>query len=92
MTALLSRCENIKKDRHSKHCHNQQNQFSPFVLSVDGMLGMEALVLMSQLSQFMAEKMEEPLLQVQGWVNGQIVIDIARSYSQMIRGAGLTSP
>ena len=91
MTALPSRCENIKKDRHSKHCHNQQNQFSLFVLSVDGMLGMEALVVISQLSPVMAEKMEEPILQVRGWVNGKIVIAVAMSYSQIIRRAGLSS-
>ena len=27
MTSLLIRWENIKKDKHSKHCHNQQEHF-----------------------------------------------------------------
>ena len=39
MTALLARWENIKKDKHSNHCHDQRKHFLPFVLSVDGMLG-----------------------------------------------------
>ena len=47
---------NMNKDKHSKHCHNQRKRFSPFVLSVNGMLGREALVAISQLSRFMADK------------------------------------
>ena len=27
MTSLLVRSENIKKDKHSKHCHDQHNRF-----------------------------------------------------------------
>ena len=48
--SLLTRWENINKYKHSKQCHDQQNFFSPFVISVDGILGMEALVVLSQLS------------------------------------------
>ena len=48
--------------------------------------------MLSQLSRDMAEKMEEPLSQVRGWVNGIIEIAVARSYSQMIYGAWLPSP
>ena len=40
----------------------------------------------------MAEKIEEPLLQVNEWLNGRITIAIARSYSWMIHGARLLSP
>ena len=38
----------------------------------------------------MVKKLEEPLSQVRGWVNGRIAIAIARSYSRMI--AELVSP
>ena len=47
MTSLLSRWENIKKDKHSKHCHNQRKHFSPFVFSVDRIQGREALFMLS---------------------------------------------
>ena len=50
MTALLAMWENIKKDKHGKHCHDQWKMFSPFVLSVDGILGRESLVVISKLS------------------------------------------
>ena len=56
MAALLAHWETIKKDNHSKHCHDRRKHFSPFFLSVDGMLGREALVLLSQLNICMAEK------------------------------------
>ena len=66
MTALLARWENINKDKHGKHCHYQQKMFSPFVLSVDGMLGMEYLVVLYQFIRFAAEKREETFSQVWG--------------------------
>ena len=50
MTSILVRWENIKKDKHSKHCHDQRKHFSSFVLSVDGMIGRKYLVVLSQLS------------------------------------------
>ena len=40
----------------------KRKHFLPFVLSVDRMLGMEAMIVLSQLSQTMAEKSEEPTL------------------------------
>ena len=53
MTPLLARWENIKKYKDSKHCHDQQKQNSPFVISMDRMLGRKAQVMLSQLIQVM---------------------------------------
>ena len=92
MTSLLARWEKIKKDKHSKNCHDQRKHFSPFVLLVDGMIGREDLVIISQLSRVMSEKSEETILQVRGWVNRRIAIAVARSYSWMILRARLPSP
>ena len=39
MKSLLTRREKINKDKHGKHCNNQREHFSPFILSVDGFLG-----------------------------------------------------
>ena len=90
MTALLVRCENIKKDKHGKHCHNQRKVFLPFVISVDRMLGRESPIVLYQLSRFIVDKRKEPLLQVRGWVKEQTAIAVARSYSRMIRGARIS--
>ena len=85
MTSLLVRWEEIKKYKHGKNCNNQHKHFSTFFISVERMLGREALIMISQLSPVMEEKREEPLLKVWGWVNGSIAIAVARSYSQTIR-------
>ena len=54
--------------------------FYPFFLSVDGMSGKEAQVVLDNLSQLMAGKMEEPIYHVKGWVNVRISIAVARLY------------
>ena len=43
-----------------------------FVLIVYSMLGKEALVVLANMSQIMAEKMEEQISHVQGWANSRI--------------------
>ena len=68
----------MKKDKQGRHCHEQQKN-SPFILSVHGMMGKEAQVVLATLSQFMIVKMEEPNLQVKGWVKIQIAISFTRS-------------
>ena len=83
---------NYQKYKHGKHCNNQQNVFFKFFLSVGGMLGREALVLLAQLSQTMAEKRDKTFLHVQGWINGRIKITVAGYYSRMIRRAQLPGP
>ena len=35
--------------------------------------------------------MDKPISHVQGWISGQILISVARSYSQIIRGARIRS-
>ena len=40
----------------------------------------------------MVEKMDKPILHVHGWINGQIAIGIAGSYSSMFRRACLSGP
>ena len=47
MATLLAWCETIKKDKHYKHCHYQWKHFPLFLISVDGMLGREYLVVLS---------------------------------------------
>ena len=50
MAALLYQWETTNKDKQGNHCNDQQKHFSLFVLSVDVMLGREALVLLVKLS------------------------------------------
>ena len=56
----------MKNDKHFKHCYDQRKHFSPFVLSIDGILGKEALVVLANLSQLMAKKKDEPISHLRG--------------------------
>ena len=47
-------------DRNGKHCHKQMKRFSPFFLSVDGVLGREALFVLVNLNKLMEEKTMNP--------------------------------
>ena len=77
---LLAWWETINKYKHGEHCYDQWKHFSIFFLSVNSMLGREALVVLVQFSPTMAAKMDEPISHVQGLINNQISIAVARSY------------
>ena len=49
------------------------------------MLGKEALVIVGNLSQLMADKMDESISHMFDWINGQIKIVVASSYSLIIQ-------
>ena len=76
MDKLLAGWEKLKKYKHGQDCYNQRRHFSLFVLSVDGMMGKEALVVLATLSQVMTAKTDEPILHVTGWVNGLIAVAV----------------
>ena len=92
MDKILARWRKIKKDNHSKYFHDQQKHVSPFFLSVDGMMGKEAQVVLTTLSRLMAAKMDEPISHVKIWVNVRITIAVASSYSWVLHGAQVPSP
>ena len=56
---------------------------------MDGILRKEALVVLTNLSRIMSEKLKERLSHIRGWVNGWIVINISRLNPRMIHGAFL---
>ena len=78
MDTIFPRWEITNKEKHGRHCHEEWKHFSPFVLSVDEILGKEAQVVLATLSQLMTEKIEEHIFHIKGWVNGRIAIDFAR--------------
>ena len=92
MEYLLSCWDKIKKDNFGKHCHKQRKHVSPFVLSVDGMQGKEALVVLANLSQLMVAKMDKSVFHMRGWINGRVAILVTGSYFLMICRARLPSP
>ena len=49
-SSLLACWEKGENEKHGKHCHNKWMHFSPFVLSIDRILGEDAQVLLRKLS------------------------------------------
>jgi hypothetical protein len=76
--ALLKH-EREKKSKHLDTCIEQQRHFTPFVLSTDGHLGMEAKVLLKRLSALLAAKWDKPYSVVCGFVNTRMSITITRA-------------
>ena len=79
MDKLLAWWGEIKKYKHGEACCNQQKHFSPFVVSVDGILVKEVPVVLATLSQLMDVKIDKHTLHITGWVNGRIAIAVVRS-------------
>ena len=50
MCNLLTGWKKTKKEKHGQTCYNHHRHFSPFVLSVYGMVGKEAIVVLATLS------------------------------------------
>ena len=50
MDKFLSGWEKLKKEEHGQSCYDQGRYFSPFVLSLNGMVGIKALVVLITLS------------------------------------------
>ena len=87
MNRLLAGREKYKKDEYGKACYDQQRHFSSCFLYVYRMMGKEALVLLANLSQPMAAKINEAISHLIGWVNVWIKMAVARSYSRVIQRA-----
>ena len=60
MNKLLDCWEKQNKDKSRKNCHDQWKHFYLFVLSVNDMLGKEALFVLTNLSQLMVENSRNP--------------------------------
>ena len=69
MAACLALWETIKKDNHGKHCNNQKKHSSLFVISLDRILGKGSPGRTCKIESHHGEKNDEPLSNVQRWVN-----------------------
>lgn len=79
--------EKEKKDKYAQSCIDQRRTFTPFVLSTDGLLGVEAKSFLKRLSFALAEKWNRPYSVVRGFVNTRISFAAVRATSLCIRGS-----
>ena len=87
----LLKQEEEKKKKYSKKCLEQRRSFTPFVLSVDGMLGKEAQTLLKQLAYKYVSKWDLTYSKVRGYLNSKISISCLRAAHRCIRGSRVPS-
>jgi hypothetical protein len=57
---VLKWAEKMKKNKYLEHCLQQRRTFTPFVISVNALLGYEAKNLLKRLAFHLAEKWQKP--------------------------------
>ena len=68
-------------------CLQQRRHFSPFVTSVDGMLGMEATATLKTIASCLATKWKQSYSKTCGYVKSRIAITLVRATHRCIRGS-----
>jgi len=82
--------EKRKKSKYLKPCHEQRRSFTPFVVSVDGLMGREAKALLKRLAHHLTDKWKKPYSVVAGIVNAHVNVAIVRATSRCIRGSRIS--
>ena len=57
-------------------CFQQRRHFSPFVASVDGLLGVEAMAILKRLDNLLATKWKQPYSKTCGYVKSRVTITL----------------
>ena len=65
-------------------CQNRHATFTPLCVSVDGMLGSEAVFFVKRFSDFLSAKWERPY---NGWVRARLSFAILRAALLCVRGS-----
>jgi hypothetical protein len=84
---VLKSAEKSKKNKYLEHCLQQRRAFTPFVISVDGLLGYEAKNLLKRLAFHLAEKWQKPYSVTCGLVKSRISLACVRATHQCLRGS-----
>ena len=84
---LVESQEREKKRKHLGPCLENRRHFTPFVLSVDGLLGREAKTFAKRLAVKLAGKWQKPHSQVCGCVKARLSIAAVRATHLCLRGS-----
>ena len=84
---VLQSHEKEKKRKYLRPCQQQRRAFTPFVVSVDGLIGMEAKNVMKALSRRLALKWQKPYSQVMSIVKTRISIACVQTSHRCLRGS-----
>ena len=85
--SVLLSAENEKKKKYLDAVEARHASFTPFVISIDGVLACETNSVMKHLATKIALKWEIPLSEVTGWVRATLAFAILRATNLCIRGS-----
>ena len=83
----LQETEKGKKRMYLETCLQQRRHFSPFVTSVDGLLGVDSAATLKRLASRLDTKWNQTYLETCGYIKSSITIDLVRATHRCIRGS-----
>ena len=83
--------ENGKKRKYLEACLRKHYHFSPFVVSVDRLLGVEAEDTLKRISIRLATKWKQPYSRTCGYIKSRVDITFFRVTHHCIRGSQVTA-
>ena len=87
ITQVLKGQEEEKKRKYKKACEERRFHFTPFVCSVDGVLGKEAQSFLKRLGHQLSQKWHTSYSVVMGFVRARLSIAILRATALCVRGS-----
>ena len=84
---VLETQEREKKRKYLEPCLAQRRHFTPFVMSVDGLLGKEGDFFIRRLAGRLSTKWQRPYSMVKGFVTTRISVAAIRGASLCVRGS-----
>ena len=84
---ILHMIEEEKKKKYLEACLQKRYHFSPFVISVDSLLGVEAEATVKCIAICLVTKWKQPYSRTCVYIKNRVTITLARSTHHCIRGS-----
>ena len=84
----LHEAERAKKKMYLEYLPQQRQQFSFFVASIDGLLGVEATVTLKMISRRLKKKWLQTYLRTWRYVKSRVAITLVQATHRCIQGPG----
>ena len=85
--AVLKSAELEKKRKYNQAAADRHASFTPFVLSVDGLLAREADLTLQRFADKLSRKWDKPYAEVMGWMRTRLSFAILRATNYCVRGS-----
>ena len=76
-----------EEEKYSKAVEARRGYFSPFVVSVDGVVGCEANCVLKRVAEVLSAKWSKPYSLVMNWVRASLSLSIYRATNLCLRGS-----